>query len=277
MPLRGTRRKRAGARGHVCRSSSRGTVADEPAGRRGRPAPGPPWTRRTPRRTHMEVTFENGPAFTVAVVKHGPRRAAPQRGRRHAEHDDRHADRDVDAGRHPQGAQALPVGRVVLHEHVHRAPAGERDGPRPLPARRHVVHRPAGRHLAVPPRRLRRLRDGHRPRHQVGRPQGRVRRLVVLRRQVLRPRQGRSSRRTARCGASTCRPGEQYTVDSGHLVAWHEAMPIEVHKVGGSSRCSSPARASWSRSPDRAPSSRRPGARGAFVSWLVPYLPKSGN
>jgi hypothetical protein len=27
--------------------------------------------------------------------------------------------------------------------------------------------------------------------------------------------------------------GQQYTVDSGHLVASHEALPIEVEKVGG--------------------------------------------
>ena len=27
--------------------------------------------------------------------------------------------------------------------------------------------------------------------------------------------------------------GQQYTVDSGHLVAWPESLPIEVHKVGG--------------------------------------------
>jgi len=29
------------------------------------------------------------------------------------------------------------------------------------------------------------------------------------------------------------RAGQQYTVDSGHLVAWPESLPIEVHKVGG--------------------------------------------
>jgi uncharacterized protein (TIGR00266 family) len=71
--------------------------------------------------------------------------------------------------------------------------------------------------------------------------------------------------------------GEQYTVDSGHLVAWPEAMPIEVHTVGGlkSLFFSGEGFVVTLTGPGTFFTQTR--SEGAFVNWLVPYLPKSGN
>jgi len=71
--------------------------------------------------------------------------------------------------------------------------------------------------------------------------------------------------------------GQQYTVDSGHLVAWHEAMPIDVHKVGGlkSLMFSGEGFVVTLTGPGTFFTQTR--SEGAFVSWLVPYLPKSSN
>jgi uncharacterized protein (TIGR00266 family) len=71
--------------------------------------------------------------------------------------------------------------------------------------------------------------------------------------------------------------GEQYTVDSGHLVAWPEAMPIEVHKVGGlkSLFFSGEGFVVTLTGPGTFFTQTR--SEGAFVNWLVPYLPKSGS
>jgi len=71
--------------------------------------------------------------------------------------------------------------------------------------------------------------------------------------------------------------GEQYTVDSGHLVAWPEAMPIAVHKVGGlkSLFFSGEGFVVTLTGPGTFFTQTR--SEGAFVNWLVPYLPKSGS
>jgi len=71
--------------------------------------------------------------------------------------------------------------------------------------------------------------------------------------------------------------GQQYVVDSGHLVAWHEAMPIQVEKVGG-------LKSLFFSGEGFVVTLTGPGtffmqtrSEGAFVSWLVPYLPKNSN
>ncbi|MCX6374273.1 MAG: TIGR00266 family protein [Actinobacteria bacterium] len=71
--------------------------------------------------------------------------------------------------------------------------------------------------------------------------------------------------------------GQQYTVDSGHLVAWPESLPIEVHKVGGmkSLFLSGEGFVVTLTGPGTFYMQTR--SEAAFVSWLVPYLPKSGN
>lgn len=71
--------------------------------------------------------------------------------------------------------------------------------------------------------------------------------------------------------------GQQLTVDSGHLVAWHEAMPIQIQKVGGlkSLVFSGEGFVVTLSGPGTFFTQTR--SEGAFVSWLVPYLPKSGS
>jgi len=71
--------------------------------------------------------------------------------------------------------------------------------------------------------------------------------------------------------------GQQYTVDSGHLVAWHENMPIQVQKVGGlkSLLFSGEGFVVTLTGPGTFFTQTR--SEAAFVSWLVPYLPKNNN
>jgi len=71
--------------------------------------------------------------------------------------------------------------------------------------------------------------------------------------------------------------GQQYTIDSGHLVAWPEALPMQVHKVGGlkSLFLSGEGFVVTLTGPGTFFMQTR--SEGAFVSWLVPYLPKSSN
>jgi len=71
--------------------------------------------------------------------------------------------------------------------------------------------------------------------------------------------------------------GQQYTVDSGHLVAWPEGMPIEVHKVGGlkSLFLSGEGFVVTLGGPGTFFMQTR--SEAAFVDWLVPKLPKTGN
>lgn len=69
--------------------------------------------------------------------------------------------------------------------------------------------------------------------------------------------------------------GQQYTVDSGHLVAWPDGMPLQVHKVGGlkSLLLSGEGFVVTLTGPGTLFLQTR--SEGAFVSWLVPLLPKS--
>jgi uncharacterized protein (TIGR00266 family) len=71
--------------------------------------------------------------------------------------------------------------------------------------------------------------------------------------------------------------GQQYTVDSGHLVAWHEAMPIQVHKVGGMKSLffSGEGFVVTLTGPGTFFTQTR--SEQAFINWIVPYLPKSSN
>jgi len=72
-------------------------------------------------------------------------------------------------------------------------------------------------------------------------------------------------------------PGQQYTVDSGHMVAWPEAMPVQVQKVGGlkSLFLSGEGLVMTLTGPGTFFMQTR--SEAAFVNWLVPLLPKSGN
>jgi len=72
-------------------------------------------------------------------------------------------------------------------------------------------------------------------------------------------------------------PGQQYTVDSGHIVAWPEAMPIDVHKVGGlkSLFLSGEGFVVTLTGPGTFFMQTR--SEAAFVGWLIPYLPKNSN
>jgi len=69
--------------------------------------------------------------------------------------------------------------------------------------------------------------------------------------------------------------GQQYTIDSGHLVAWPEALPMQVHKVGGlkSLFLSGEGFVVTLTGPGTFFMQTR--SEAAFVSWLVPLLPKN--
>ena len=69
--------------------------------------------------------------------------------------------------------------------------------------------------------------------------------------------------------------GQQYTVDSGHLVAWPDGMPLQVHKVGGlkSLFLSGEGFVVTLTGPGTFFMQTR--SEAAFVSWLVPLLPKN--
>ena len=71
--------------------------------------------------------------------------------------------------------------------------------------------------------------------------------------------------------------GQQYTVDSGHLVAWPESLSIEVPKVGGlkSLLLSGEGFVLTLTGPGAFYMQTR--SEAAFVSWLIPLLPKSSN
>ena len=72
-------------------------------------------------------------------------------------------------------------------------------------------------------------------------------------------------------------PGQQVTVDSGHLVAWPESLPIDVHKVGGlkSLVLSGEGFVVTLTGPGTFYMQTR--SEAALVNWLVPLLPKNGN
>ncbi len=71
--------------------------------------------------------------------------------------------------------------------------------------------------------------------------------------------------------------GQQYTVDSGHMVAWPDGMPMQVHKVGGmkSLFLSGEGFVVTLTGPGTFFTQTR--SEAAFVSWLAPLLPKSSN
>jgi uncharacterized protein (TIGR00266 family) len=71
--------------------------------------------------------------------------------------------------------------------------------------------------------------------------------------------------------------GQQYTVDSGHLVAWPESMNIQVHKVGGlkSLFLSGEGFVVTLSGPGTFFMQTR--SEQAFLAWLIPQLPKSSN
>jgi uncharacterized protein (TIGR00266 family) len=71
--------------------------------------------------------------------------------------------------------------------------------------------------------------------------------------------------------------GQQYTVDSGHLVAWPESLPIQVQKVGGlkSLFLSGEGFVVTLTGPGTFYMQTR--SEAALVNWLIPLLPKSGN
>ncbi len=72
-------------------------------------------------------------------------------------------------------------------------------------------------------------------------------------------------------------PGQQYTVDSGHLVAWPESMQIDVHKVGGlkSLFLSGEGFVVTLTGPGTFFMQTR--SEQGLVAWLIPQMPKSGN
>ena len=71
--------------------------------------------------------------------------------------------------------------------------------------------------------------------------------------------------------------GQQYTVDSGHLVAWPEGMPIQVHKVGGMKSLFLSGEGFVVTLTGPGTFFMQTRSEAAFVGWLTPYLPKGGN
>ena len=69
--------------------------------------------------------------------------------------------------------------------------------------------------------------------------------------------------------------GQQYTVDSGHLVAWPESLPIEVHKVGGMKSLFLSGEGFVVTLTGPGTFFMQTRSEAAFVGWLVPLLPKN--
>ena len=74
---------------------------------------------------------------------------------------------------------------------------------------------------------------------------------------------GRSSR-------STSRPGQSYTVDTGHMVGWSEQVTYEVRKIGGwkSTMLSGEGLVCRLTGPGRIYLQTR--SPESFLAWLVP-------
>ncbi|MCL5957912.1 MAG: TIGR00266 family protein [Chloroflexi bacterium] len=68
--------------------------------------------------------------------------------------------------------------------------------------------------------------------------------------------------------------GQTYTVDTGHLVAFHEGMGFNIKRVGGlkSTLFSGEGLVVELRGPGKAMLQTR--SEEAFLSWLIPHLPK---
>ena len=71
--------------------------------------------------------------------------------------------------------------------------------------------------------------------------------------------------------------GEKYTIDTGHIVAFTEGMGFQVRKVGGmkSTLLSGEGLVVDLTGPGRVLMQTR--SMDAFLSWLIPHLPKSNN
>lgn len=71
--------------------------------------------------------------------------------------------------------------------------------------------------------------------------------------------------------------GQKYTIDTGHIVAFNEKMGFQVRKVGGmkSTLLSGEGLVVDLTGPGRVLLQTR--STDAFVSWLIPQLPKSSN
>lgn len=72
-------------------------------------------------------------------------------------------------------------------------------------------------------------------------------------------------------------PGQSYTVDTGHLVAWSEAITYHVRKVGGwkSTLFSGEGLVCDLTGPGRIYLQTR--SQDAFLSWLIPQLPQPSS
>lgn len=72
-------------------------------------------------------------------------------------------------------------------------------------------------------------------------------------------------------------PGEQYVVDTGHMVGWHEGVTYDVHKVGNwkSTMLSGEGLVVQVTGPGRIYTQTR--SPQAFLGWIIPKIPKSGS
>jgi uncharacterized protein (TIGR00266 family) len=72
-------------------------------------------------------------------------------------------------------------------------------------------------------------------------------------------------------------PGQQYTVDTGHMVGWSEGVTYEVHKSGGwkSTLLGGEGLVCTLTGPGRIYLQTR--SPQDFISWLVPQLPKPSS
>ncbi len=72
-------------------------------------------------------------------------------------------------------------------------------------------------------------------------------------------------------------PGEKYKLDTGHLVAFNDGMGFEVQRVGGlkSTIFSGEGLVVQMTGPGRLLMQTR--SEDAFLSWLIPHLPKSSS
>lgn len=72
-------------------------------------------------------------------------------------------------------------------------------------------------------------------------------------------------------------PGQQYTLDNGHMVAFDESVSYNVRRVGGmkSTLFSGEGLVCTFTGPGRVLLQTR--SEDAFLSWLIPHLPKSNN
>ncbi|MBI5958196.1 MAG: TIGR00266 family protein [Chloroflexi bacterium] len=72
-------------------------------------------------------------------------------------------------------------------------------------------------------------------------------------------------------------PGQKYTIDTGHIIGFDGSIKFEVKRVGGwkSTILSGEGLVCQLTGPGRVLMQTR--SEGAFVSWLIPKLPKSSN